>query len=145
MKTLLELYQFAEHTDVSVDDFPLPANASLAVMADSGECHIAIDARQVRGEPDEKVKLAHELGHCVTGSFYNQYSPFDELGKHEKRANIWSYKNLVPFDELNDAVTSGLIQTWELAEHFDVPEEYVRGALKYYLEDLGLRFYKAKK
>lgn len=39
-----------------------------------GTCAIALDPRKIRSSADEAVKLSHELGHCVYGGFYNQYS-----------------------------------------------------------------------
>jgi len=40
----------------------------------------------------ELYQLAHELGHCECGAFYNRYSPFDLVGKHERRADCWAKK-----------------------------------------------------
>ena len=83
---------------------------------------------------DEKVKLAHELGHCETGSFYNRYAARDIRQKYENRANKWAYKKLVPQDELAEACLQGYREPWELAEYFGVTEDFLRGALKYYQE-----------
>ena len=87
---------------------------------------------------EEKVKLAHELGHCETGAFYNRYAARDVRQKHENRANKWAYKKLVPEDELKQAILQGYREPWELAEYFDLPEAFLRGALKYYQETTQL-------
>ena len=83
---------------------------------------------------DEKVKLAHELGHCETGAFYNRYAARDIRQKYENQANKWAYKKLVPQDELVEACLQGYREPWELAEYFGVTEDFLRGALKYYQE-----------
>ena len=81
---------------------------------------------------DEKVKLAHELGHCETGSFYNRYAARDIRQKYENRANKWAYKKLVPQDELAEACLQGYREPWELAEYFGVTEFFLRNALEFY-------------
>jgi len=45
---------------------------------------------------DQNVHMAHELGHCLTGSMYNMYALLDNRDKHELRANQWAFKTLVP-------------------------------------------------
>ena len=81
---------------------------------------------------DEKVKLAHELGHCETGSFYNRWATCDIRRKHERRANRWAYEKLVPEDELWDAIRQGYREPWELADYFGVTEAFLRHAIAYY-------------
>ncbi|MCI7650223.1 MAG: hypothetical protein SO436_09695 [Oscillospiraceae bacterium] len=51
--------------------------------------------------------MAHELGHCITGSFYNVYAVCDLRAKHERRADKWAIKKLVPRDKLKNAINSG--------------------------------------
>ena len=93
---------------------------------------IAMDKRKIKTRAEEKVTLAHEVGHCETGSFYNIHSPFDIREKHEYRANKRSFQMLVPHDELIAAVKRGLTEIWELAEYFDVPCEYMQKAAEYW-------------
>ena len=78
------------------------------------------------------MKLAHELGHCETGAFYNEYSKFDIRAKHERRANKWAIKKLIPEDELKEACTF-CYNRYELAEHFGVTEDFMQKALDYYI------------
>lgn len=82
---------------------------------------------------EEKVKLAHELGHCETGAFYNRYSPFDLREKHERTANRWAVKKLVPKSELVTLLKKGY-ERWELAEHFEVTEDFINLAIRMYFE-----------
>ena len=81
---------------------------------------------------DETVKLAHEMGHCATGSFYNRRAACDVRQKHENRANRWAYRRLIPPEALEEAFRRGLREPWELAKHFNVTEPFLRGALEYY-------------
>lgn len=130
--TLLSLYCKAENDNIKVLNFPLPHNESCSVMDSQGNCYIGIDQRQVKNSVDEKCKLAHEMGHCETGSFYNPYSRFDIQGRHEVKANRWSYKTLVPLEEIEAAIQNGYYETWEIAEYLDIPEKMLIEAIEYY-------------
>lgn len=74
--------------------------------------------------------LAHEMGHCMTDSFYAGYSPFELRAKHEHRANAWAANETIPFPELCDAVRDGYRELWELAEHFGVSHSFMEKAIK---------------
>ena len=131
-KTLNELYQLAEQSDVDIYDFRLDYTKSISLMESCGDCRIAIDSTQMMSLAEEKTILGHELGHCVTGSFYNRYSPLDVRQKHENRANKRAILTLIPFDELVDVVVSPWNSLYEIAEHFDVTEEFMLMALELY-------------
>ena len=79
-----------------------------------------------------KVHLAHEIGHCVCGAFYNPYSSFDIRQKHEHRADKWAIKKLIPVDELDEAVAAGHTELWDLADYFGVTEEFMKKAVCWY-------------
>lgn len=125
----IELYEMADANRIEVMKFNLPLNGSISVM-DNERCFIGLDSYESLAE--ERVHLAHELGHCITGSFYNIYSDFDIREKHEKRATKWAIKKLIPFDELVKYLDDGIVQKWELAEIFDVTEDYIDKAFSLY-------------
>lgn len=131
MKNLNELYQIAQNENIDVYCLDLLATKSLS-MCRNGKSAIAIDPFTLSDSSEEAVLLAHELGHCVTGSFYNLYSDFDIVAKHELRADKWAIKKLIPKDELNDAFAHGIVEPWDLAEYFDVTEEFIRKAVEFY-------------
>lgn len=132
MDDLLDLYDLAEIHNIGVYWFDLGAAESLSLQMEDGSCAIAMDPWRLPTVADETVKLAHELGHCETGSFYNRYAARDVRQKHENRANKWAYKKLIPEDELKNAVRQGYHEPWELAEYFGVTEAFLRGALEFY-------------
>ena len=133
MKTLQGLYQIAEQENIVVDCFALISREALSVMDEDGSCFVAVDPGKLRSKTDERSKLAHELGHCVTGAFYNQYSSFDCRQKHENKADKWAVKQLIPVDELDEAIADGHTEIWDLAEHFGVTEDLARKAVCYYV------------
>ena len=132
MTDLLDLYDTAERDGIDVYWFDLDAAESLSCQNADGSCAVAINPWCLRTAAEEAVKLAHELGHCETGSFYNPYAALDIRRKHENRADRWAIKKLIPWDELIQAVHQGHREAWELAEYFRVTEEFVRKAIAYY-------------
>lgn len=132
MIDLLELYHTADAEGVIVDCFPLDNRDALSLMDTDGACSIAIDPFKLVSTKDEKIKLAHELGHCITGSFYNRYAKADIRARHERRADKWAIKKLIPKDELIEKLSEGYIEPWELAEQFDVTVPFMAMAMEYY-------------
>lgn len=127
------LYDLAEQENIEVIRFPMAINGSMSIMDDSGACYIGMDDAVRDGGIQERVHLIHELGHCVTGSFYNRYAAIDSRQRHENRADKWAVKKLIPVEALDDAIAEGCTEVWELAERFGVTEEFVRKAVCYHV------------
>ena len=132
MDRLTELYNLAEANGVDVISFELPQIQSVSIMEVDGSCSIGIDPFALDTYSDEAVHLAHELGHCMTGSFYNRYAACDIVEKHERRAEKWAIKKLIPKDELDYAVEHGIVEPWDLAEYFNVTVPFIEKAVAYY-------------
>ena len=132
MKKLQQLYAYAEKRNIEVISFRLPETASMSMQTSEGECYIAMDPRHLATEAAERVHLSHELGHCVTGSFYNRHAKQDLRQRHENRADKWAIRRLISPKELDDAVAAGHTQIWDLAEHFGIPESLMKKAVCWY-------------
>ena len=130
---LKSLYDFAKQQNIEVFPYPLPQTGSLSFMEDNGDCYIGMDDSVRDGDVQERVHLGHELGHCVTGSFYSIHTAIDCRQRHENKADKWAIQALVPVDDLDAAIASGCTEFWELAERFDVTEEFMRKAVCYYV------------
>lgn len=81
---------------------------------------------------EEKELTAHELGHCEYGGTYCRSSKYSVKAKAEYRASKWAYYQLVSPDEITECAHRGIVTPWELAEHFDVSDEFMSKALGYY-------------
>lgn len=127
------LYDFAKQQNIGVLQYPMHENGSMSIMTDDGSCFIGIDHSVQDGNIQERVHLGHELGHCVTGSFYNRYSNYDCRQRHENKADKWAVKYLIPVEDLDTAVANGCTEIWELAEHFGVTEQFMQKAVCYYV------------
>lgn len=132
MTDVEKLYQYADERGIDVDWYILNRAESLSAPLPDGSCAIAIDPTKLESSADELVKLAHELGHCETGAFYNQYATHDLMAKHERRADKWAICRLIPRAALEDAVKDGYTEPWQLAERFGVPEPFMQKAISFY-------------
>lgn len=133
MTELIALYDLAEQSDVGVEGFPMPHTKSVSVLSpETGKTYIGMDYTQLRSETQELIHLAHELGHCLSGAFYNRYSRLDIMAKHERTAWKWAVRELLPEDRLHEAVRAGNYEVWELAEYFNLPQPLVEWAICYY-------------
>lgn len=132
MINLIDLYEIAEKDNIKVDCYSLKHNPSLPIMDTDEDCFIAIDPMQLMSENDERMRLAHELGHCKTGAFYDRNSRLSNKNQCERKAEVWAIKKLIPKDEIKKAVKFGYIELWELAEYFGVAEDFMSKAIDYY-------------
>ena len=130
---ILALYDIARKQNIEVIQFPMCENGSVSTMLPGGACYIGMDKVVQDGGANERTHLSHELGHCLTGSFYNRYSDFDIRQRHENKADKWAINQLVSEAALDEAVASGCTEIWELADRFDVTEEFMRKAVCYHV------------
>lgn len=126
-----ELYQEASARDIPIIILDIPENGSMCVQTET-RCYIGMDYDVVEEAADRRVHLAHELGHCATGSFYNRWAARDIRQRHELRADKWAIEKLIPKEALETAVASGFRESWELAEYFGVTEPFIRKAVCWY-------------
>ena len=76
------LYDFARQQNIEVVPFPMKENGSMSIQMDSGACVIGMDDSVKEVTARERVHLGHELGHCVTGSFYSIHTAIDCRQRH---------------------------------------------------------------
>ena len=127
----LDLYAYAESRNIDVDWIPMRRATSLSVPLGDGYA-IALDPWKLGTLAQETVCLAHELGHCETGSFYNRYAALDVRQQHENRADKWAIRRLVPAEELDAAMEDGCDTIPALADRFGVTEPFMRKAVCWY-------------
>lgn len=126
------LYDLARQQNIEVLPFPLPETGSMALM-EGERCFIGMDESVRDGNVQERVHLGHEMGHCLTGSFYSIHTAIDCRQRHENKADKWAIEQLIPVDDLDTAIAEGCTEVWELAERFGVTEEFVRKAVCWYV------------
>ena len=139
------LYQIASDNGISVfENCPekfigmaakYPDGEKLISLLDFGALDTPEFYDEKRGRFYTKLEVfAHEIGHCLTDSFYFSNTPFIERCKQEAKAQKWSYEYVIPFEELCTAVEEGNTELWSLAEYFCVSENFVTEAIEYYAQ-----------
>ncbi len=129
----MELFQLAEREGIIIEwwDFEPPLEA---VYWATPELPPVIGlANSLASVPRAYFRcvLAEELGHHFTtvGSrvprTYFHYRDRLEISRAEYRALKWAAKWLVPKDKLMQIYKKGIVEVWELAEHFNVTEQMV--------------------
>lgn len=132
MKRLIDIYRDAENYGIEIDWFSMQDASSLSVRFPDGTLCIAMDPWKMHTIPEETVCLTHEMGHCCTGNFYNIFATHDIRQKYENKADKWAVNYLIPKADLNRAVAEGHTELWDLAEHFNVTEDFMKKAVCWY-------------
>jgi len=129
MHNLLDL---ASEENIAVEYMKLTA-PTLGFYYQDETCHpiIGLDYSLHSHYRLHRCVMAEELGHHFTSAgtkiARRHHSTQDRLtiDKIEYKALRWAANYLVPEDDLLDVIASGLCEGWELAEHFDVTDEFM--------------------
>lgn len=128
MSCLINLQEFADKRNIEINDVKMNELQSISLPIGNG--YIAME--QSLSNAEYITHLAHELGHIETGGFYKVNSKYQIKAKAEHKANAWAFKKLIPIKELKKAVQNGQKEIWQLAEKFEVTEEFMLNAVLYY-------------
>lgn len=122
MEALFALYEEMHNSAIYLFDFR--GKAATVKMGD--QYGIFFDTMVSRTIAEEKEIIAHELGHCKTGTTHSISSPFELIERHEYRADKWAIHELIPFEDLQKAIKEGNTEIWQLAEYFNETEDFIR-------------------
>lgn len=97
-----------------------------------------IAIRKDMPEIKKKCVLAEELGHFQlnAGNILDQSIVSNR--KQEHKARLWSYDKLIGLDGIVSAYKSGCKSIYEIANHLDVTEEFLKEALSCYRQKYGI-------
>ena len=129
--SLDELYRDLEKAGITVIPCTFEENKSISLQ--KGKV-IGIDRQKLFGRVEERTILIHEEGNFVSGAFYFPYSPYLIRGQAEWRANKAAILMHIPKEELETCFAQGITELWDLAEYFNVTEDFMRMAVDYYRE-----------
>lgn len=82
--------------------------------------------------------LAEELGHHYTSSGNIIDMSIVANRKQELHARAWAYNRLIGLYGIINAYRAGCINSYEIAEHLNITEEFLNEALQYYRNKYGL-------
>ena len=136
---LSDLYSELRSQDISlyVKDIGFSQAATIEYR---GKYAVFLDSSCFESLRTMKQVLAHEIGHCATGCTHRVSSPLDLVERHEYKADRWAIERCLPYSALQDAMREGFREPWQLAEYFDLPEEFVHLAIEYYTGPKALCF-----
>lgn len=126
------LYTLAEEQGVVIERWPLTPPLEAVYIKEPGlPPIIAMSSLIAEDSPKYRAVLAHELGHHFTTAgdtlpcrMYSYANRVDQ-SRVEYRANKWAADFLIPWDKLSAAIRAGIVERWEIAEHFRVTEKLV--------------------
>lgn len=130
LTTSERLLSVAEKNEVKIDCFPMPTVRACELQI-GNKSFLNIDPSL--SPADALYALAHGLGHLVTGEMYNPYSVYDNVGKHERRADEWAIRKVFPRTKIKKAIRDGCVEPWQIAEEFGTSVEFATKAIKFYL------------
>ncbi len=127
---LKELYSLTEQKGIKTHAVACPLSKAISLNF-NGAKFIGIDPSVLKSEYDERLVLAHEIGHALTDAYYTKSDNPVFVARMENRANKKTVEMLVPKNKL-DAVLDEHSTVFELSEHFSVPEELIKKAFWLY-------------
>lgn len=147
MRKLTEIYKWFEKEGIMVFDRQLPfsneqSKAVTIRLRSSGVTGVFVDRGRMDTTAEEAVALLHEGGHCATGTTHSIVSPFDLIEKHEYKADKWAVQDAVSQEELTAARRAGYREIYELADFFNLTEEFMKKVVCWYDHgNLDVEFY----
>lgn len=135
MDSLLTL---AEQENIIVEQFPFHHPLMGIYLHESGKVPIIGLSTFISSNVERRCIMAEELGHHFTSAgisistkceFYN-YLERSEISRTEYKALKWAANYLMPEHDLLNIISNGLHEKWELADYFNVTEEFAVFRLK---------------
>lgn len=101
------------------------------------DCTVALNSN-IETTTEKACVLAEELGHHYTtaGNIIDQ--SITENRKQEHRARVWAYRNAIDLTDIINAYKHGCRNRYELAEHLNITETFLTGAIEDYKARYGL-------
>ena len=132
---LLQLYGYAEQKGVIVAPWKIDNRKACAIKM-GRNYHILMNDCLIDGERDERVVLAHELGHCRSDRMYylqDYCNPLYKanIAKAERKAKDEACRLLVNPDELKKALRENDTE-YAAAESLDIDLFTFRDVVEYY-------------
>lgn len=138
MRSLLEL---AEKENILIEDFDFQGSFLGLYIKYPGHIPIILlDKRLPYCSPLTRCVLAEEIGHHFTmlGDSVRQRANYIDrlkVSKIEKAALKWAGKFLIPDEDLYKTLKRGQPSIYELAQNFNVTEDFIRTRLQIFKEE----------
>lgn len=134
-----DFYSYCRSHNVDVIPFDrLPAEAT--TVRYHGMYAVGLNFRRLQTVRQICTAMLHESGHLHTGALHKVDSPFQLVEQSEHRADADAIRRCLPVSEIQQAMRNGYTEAWQLADYFDLDEDYIKKALHYWSECRGVDF-----
>ena len=137
-----DFYRFCRKKNISVIPYNGAPSAGTTIR-DGQDYAIFLNFEEIRTVRTLRGTCLHELGHEETGALHKVSSPYDLVEQHENMAIRWSAEHILTVQAFQEAFQQGYTELWQLAEYYDLPEEDIKKALRYWTERRGIKFAEA--
>lgn len=130
---LCKLYERISEEKILVFSVDTGNQKALTIRYDSEQKYgIFCNEQKFESNAEEFLIMAHEYGHCKSGATHKLCSPYQLIEQHEERANRAAVHELLPVEEIEEAVSAGNTTLWQIAECICMPEQFVSMAIEIY-------------
>ena len=141
MDPLQSFYEYCAANDVDVMDYGR-LRADVSTVRDHGYYCVALNPGTLTNFRRLRTAAIHEEGHLRTGALHKVNSPYQLVAQAEYRADAESFRRYLPPSAIGAAMRAGYTEPWQLADYFDLDEDYIKKALHYWTECRGIDFHK---
>ena len=131
-KLIYELYDKIEKENIILMETDTISRKAVTIKDENTKDYGIFYENNCSDTNEEFCVLAHEYGHCKSGSTHKLYSKFQLIGQHENRANRAAIYEFLPVEKIKDAFKREYFEYWEIAEYLDLPESFIIMAIEIY-------------
>lgn len=128
---LIDIRNKIEDNGINIFPFGISDVKAVTIEVDN-RYGIFVSHNEISNTDEEFCVLAHEYGHCKSGTTHKLNSSFSLICQHEYRADRQSIIELLPVSKIREAVRKGSQTLYEIAEYVDMPESFVSKAIQHY-------------
>ena len=129
-KLIYELYDKIEKENIILMETDTISGKAVTIKDENTKDYGIFYENNFSDTNEEFCVLAHEYGHCKSGSTHKLYSKFQLIGQHENRANRAAIYEFLPVEKIKDAFKREYFEYWEIAEYLDLPESFIIMAIE---------------
>ena len=139
MFEISDFYHYCKQNNVDVIPYDgCPKEG--ATIRDAGFYAVFLDFTKIKSTRLLRGVCCHELSHVATGALHRAGSPYEIAERSEYRANRYAAQNFLTESAFRQAFADGYTEPWQLAEYFDLPQQDVEKALRYWVDARGVDF-----
>lgn len=131
MDKLTELYELLQEEEIYLKNHEIETYKATTINM-KNEFAIFVDFNKIETLEDEFCVIAHETGHCMTGTTHKLNSPLELIEKQEYKASKYAVNKFLPLEDIQEALNLGYKEFLELSEYFSVPLEFVELSYEIY-------------